>query len=319
MNRIKVLFVRFYADTTITRQDRGPEVGDKALQVVISGRQDLFDVKYGIERFKNKLFINDVKLNWADVILYVDDVNTIPQMYRHKILTIAGAPINKNHWNISNKERNFNSWYGDLTMGFACLSPYHRRYIIEHTNVDHTKLPIISYPLHPIAIAMMPDIIPTEKRAYDVLLYIKFIDMDFEKFTLPLIDKLKNSPIKWTHIQYGFYNRKQLLNLANNSRTCLVLSYYETQGIALMEIASMGCYMITFEEGFSLITEKTGVFIPELSKGIYNDIIFDNIMKPKVCSCEAMAEISRELYDGRKTCDSIVAAVNQNMQKNKQT
>ena len=150
--KVKVLFVKFYKDTGITRQDRGPEVGGKAFQVVISGRQDIFEVKYGVPHHKALAFKDDVKLNWADVIFGVGKPESIPKMYRHKILHLGNAPVNKNHWGISNNEKNFNEMYGEICMGFACLSPAHRRYIIDKTNLGVSRLPIISYPLHPLQI-----------------------------------------------------------------------------------------------------------------------------------------------------------------------
>jgi len=54
-----------------------------------------------------------------------------------------------------------------------------------------------------------------------------------------LLRKLIDSNIKFKEIIYGEYNEKELIEIAQSSRFCVMISCTETQGIAYQEILSM--------------------------------------------------------------------------------
>lgn len=77
----------------------------------------------------------------------------------------------------------------------------------------------------------------------DVLVYFKSRETkELESVTL----KLKDLGVNYRIVEYGKYEEKDLYNACNQSRACILLAGTESQGIAYMQILSMGvpCYVM---------------------------------------------------------------------------
>ena len=95
------------------------------------------------------------------------------------------------------------------------------------------------------------------------LFFEKYADLDRQKQGLDLLTLLKRSTNNIVTIRYGSYKKKEIKELANNSRFIIYFSFYDTGAIGLKEIQNYG--VVTFSHQKDLvISDETCFYIPEL-------------------------------------------------------
>ena len=100
-------------------------------------------------------------------------------------------------------------------------------------------------------------------RKIDILFFEKYADLDRQKQGLDLLKLLKSSTNNIVKISYGSYKKKEIKELANNSRFIIYFSFYDTGAIGLKEIQNYG--VLTFSHQKDLvINNETCFYIPEL-------------------------------------------------------
>lgn len=120
-------------------------------------------------------------------------------------------------------------------------------------------------------------------RKYDILVYVKFADINKQKELNMLIRFLKSSySIKI--IRYGNHTKKSLLFYANNSKMVIYFSYYDCWPSSLMEMESMGAIPIVEQCEF---INKYGYCIDNIASNLYylNETIH-NLLKVHINSLD---------------------------------
>ena len=93
-----------------------------------------------------------------------------------------------------------------------------------------------------------------EKKQWDVLLYVKGRESQISTVK----EYLENIGLRVAIVRYGNYKEEEFISLVRKSKSCVLLTKTESQGIAYQEILSMGvpCYVLDKDmwddyEGFS--------------------------------------------------------------------
>lgn len=75
---------------------------------------------------------------------------------------------------------------------------------------------------------------------------------------------LKNSFKNVSLIKYGYYNKDEILKLANNSKFIVYFSFFDTGAIGLKEIQNYGVFAFSHQLDL-VIDNNTSFFVPELA------------------------------------------------------
>ena len=101
------------------------------------------------------------------------------------------------------------------------------------------------------------------KRKIDILFFEKYADLNRRKQGEQLFTLLKKTNKNIISIEYGFYNKKIIQKLANNSKFIIYFSFYDTGAIGLKEIQNYGVFAFTHQKDL-VIDNETSFFVPEL-------------------------------------------------------
>ena len=187
------------------------------------------------------------------------------------------VPINwfnfpdKNIW----IEKRF-SYLLNYSKGIAVHSLRVRDFLMNRTNTNKmiNKFKIVRpcTNIKPVMIKSFKD------REIDILFYEKYSDIDRRKQGLELIKLFKNTSKRIINIEYGYYNKTMINNLANNSKFIIYFSFFDTGAIGLKEIQNYGVISFSHQKEF-IINNETSYYIPELANTENMMISFLKIMK----------------------------------------
>ena len=171
---------------------------------------------------------------------------------------------NKDIW----KERRFSEIIKEVK-GIAVHSNRVRDYLSQKSNTtDMVKKFKIIRPcsnINPKNVNFFKD------REIDILFFEKYKDFDHKNQGIQLLKMLKNSYKNVSTIEYGYYNKNEILQLANNSKFIVYFSFYDTGAIGLKEIQNYGVFAFTHQLDL-VIDKNTTFFVPELA--YENDISY---------------------------------------------
>ena len=150
---------------------------------------------------------------------------------------------------------------------------------------------------------------PFRKRKIDILLYLKYADINRRKQGKILFELLKSTNKSIEILKSGHYKRDYLINLANNSKFVIFFSFYDTGAIALKEIQNYGVITFSLQKDL-VVSDETGYYIPELDD---NNIekAFDKIMEiindkmKKIPNSRKIAKINQGINKCQKALDDI--------------
>lgn len=141
------------------------------------------------------------------------------------------------------------------------------------------------------------------ERKIDIILYEKYADFNYTNESKILLSKLNQKKII-VRLKYGDYTKKQMIEIANNSKFIIYFSFYDTGAIGLKEIQNFGVFAFTLQEDLILSNETT-FYIPELENKKKIDIaaqkineIIDNIEK-KNPDLNLIAKINQNINNCR--------------------
>lgn len=117
-----------------------------------------------------------------------------------------------------------------------------------------------------------------EERKIDILFFEKYADLNRTKQANHLIRLLHKKTKKIKILKYGYYNRKEMKELANNSKFIIYFSFYDCGPIGLIEILNHGTILFTHQKEF-IIDKNIGFYIPELDKENHMESAYKKIMR----------------------------------------
>lgn len=279
----------------------GPDVGMRSLiQALVSNSK--FEVK--ILSDESKLI---EMLQWCDSVFFQYDRNLnlskIPKYLLSKII-LSPSSTSKNREFKKNIKINFIHSAAHIVLSINNLAP-HSLYLYKDSN----NIQVFKFPIHQSILDNHPisNLKTVNQRDIDCLIYQKIAGSDtkrnnqlyyIKQFTKFLTNSLRKENKKVDILEYGNYYRRNLIEKAKRSKVCLVLSYYDTGGLAQMEISCMGCYMIAFENPITRqhsypiewITDGNGCHINELS-----DIRNENTIKTSISKIMNIIRLSDNL------------------------
>ena len=141
-----------------------------------------------------------------------------------------------------------------------------------------------------------------DNRTIDILFFEKYADLNREKQGLQLLNLFKNTNKKVQQLKYGYYEKEQMKELANNSKFLIYFSFFDCGPIGLIEIQNHGVIIFTHQKEF-VLDNTTSFFIPELASTNDMKNAFNIIMKK-------IEIISKSLPDSKR-----VAEINQENNK----
>ena len=150
---------------------------------------------------------------------------------------------------------------------------------------------------------------PFRKRKIDILLYLKYADINRREQGKKLFELLKSTNKSIEILKSGHYKRDYLINLASNSKFVIFFSFYDTGAIALKEIQNYGVITFSLQKDL-VVSDETGYYIPELDD---NNIekAFDKIMEiindkmKKIPNSRKIAKINQGINNCQKALDDI--------------
>lgn len=115
-------------------------------------------------------------------------------------------------------------------------------------------------------------------RTIDILFFEKYADLDRNKQGNQLLQLLRNTTKKIAHLKYGYYSKKQMKKMANNSKFMIYFSFFDAGPIGLIEILNHGVILFTHQEEF-VVDKNISFFIPELKNKYDMKNAFNIIME----------------------------------------
>ena len=115
-------------------------------------------------------------------------------------------------------------------------------------------------------------------RTIDILFFEKYADLDRYKQGNQLLQLLRNTTKKIAHLKYGYYSKKQMKKMANNSKFMIYFSFFDAGPIGLIEILNYGVILFTHQEEF-VVDKNISFFIPELKNKYDMKNAFNIIME----------------------------------------
>ena len=100
-------------------------------------------------------------------------------------------------------------------------------------------------------------------RKIDILFFVKFADVNRSKQGEELLSLLKKTSKKIVKIEYGYYTKRIIKKIANDSKFIIYFSFFDTGAIGLKEIQNYGVFTFTLQKDLA-IDNETSIFIPEL-------------------------------------------------------
>ena len=254
----------------------GPDVGMRSLiQALVSNSK--FEVK--ILTDESRLI---EMLQWSDCAFFQCDSNLNPAKIPNEILSkiiLSPSSTSRDRVFKKNVKINFVHSAAHIVLSINNLAP-HSLYLYEDSN----NIEVFKFPIHQSILDNHPisNLKTVNQRDIDCLIYQKIAGPNtrrnnqlhyIRQFTKLLTNSLRKENKKVDILEYGNYYRRNLIDKAIRSKVCLVLSYYDSGGLAQMEISCMGCYMIAFENPITRqhsypiewITDGNGCHITELS------------------------------------------------------
>jgi len=101
-------------------------------------------------------------------------------------------------------------------------------------------------------------------RKIDILFFVKFADVNRSKQGEELLSLLKKTSKKIVKIEYGYYTKRIIKKIANDSKFIIYFSFFDTGAIGLKEIQNYGVFAFTHQKDL-VIDKETSFYIPELS------------------------------------------------------
>ena len=92
---------------------------------------------------------------------------------------------------------------------------------------------------------------------------MKFADVNRSKQGEELLSLLKKTSKKIVKIEYGYYTKRIIKKIANDSKFIIYFSFFDTGAIGLKEIQNYGVFTFTLQKDLA-IDNETSFFIPEL-------------------------------------------------------
>lgn len=133
-----------------------------------------------------------------------------------------------------------------------------------------------------------------DDRVYDLIIYLKYADLNKTEEGNRLCNKLSKE-YKVKVIKYGSYKLDETFEYGNKAKFVLYFSFYDVNPSALMEMQSVGVFVITFQQ--ELIDEVNGVFLPELEYNTTEAIIKIRKITQRKYDSEFLAKYNREKHD----------------------
>ena len=141
---------------------------------------------------------------------------------------------------------------------------------------------------------------PKEAR-YDVLIYDKMANAESS-----ITEMVSQKFINTVTIRYGHYERKNLSDLASQSRACVYLCTDESGGLATAEILLAGCPAIGIERGAPFVLSgRTGVRLDRLTELS----VLEGIEKCHAMNRNAVRETARRIFDARRIASAVIDAL----------
>lgn len=209
----------------------------------------------------------------------------------------------QSHW----RERNFR-YILTTIKGYVVHSTRVRKHLSTRSNT--TDLLHKFKFLRPCTNIMPKYVKKFEDRKIDILYFEKFADLNRAKQSEQLIELFNKTDLKIVRMKYGNYNKQEMMELANNSKFVIYMSFYDTGAIGLKEIQNFGVFCFTLQEDF-VISKKTSFYIPELSDEFGMIPAFEKIMEiiKKVSesfpNSQLIAKINQEINKCQKALDDL--------------
>ena len=116
------------------------------------------------------------------------------------------------------------------------------------------------------------------KRKIDILFFEKYADFNHSYQAEKLLSLFEETKKKVVLMKYGSYNKKDLKELANNSKFIIYFSFYDTGAIGLKEIQNYGVFTFTHQKDL-VISNKTCFYIYELADKYDMKPAFEKIIR----------------------------------------
>ena len=192
----------------------------------------------------------------------------------------------------------------------------HSKRIREHlsTRSNTTDLLYKYKFLRPCTGIMPKSVEKFENRKIDIIYFEKFPDLNRRKQSKQLLNYFKSTDLKIIRMKYGNYTKKELMDIANNTKFVIYFSFFDTGAIALKEIQNYGVFCFTHEEEF-VISDKTSFLIPELHDEFNMKPAFDKIMKimQKVSNSnpntQLIAQINQDINKCQRALDDLCEGI----------
>ena len=216
------------------------------------------------------------------------------------------------------REKNFR-YILKTIKGYVVHSTRVRNYLSTRSNT--TDLLYKFKILRPCTNIMPKYVKKFENRKIDILYYEKFADLNRRNQSSQLLALLNQTNLKIERMKYGHYAKQDMMELANNTKFIIYLSFYDTGAIGLKEIQNFGVFCFTLQEDFVInysknneiffSNEKTSFYIPELSDEINMNPAFVKIVTiiKKVANSypnsQLIAKINQEANKCQKALDDL--------------
>lgn len=250
------MIIYIYPDITdIEHVKGGPEIGMQVLQRnikhIINNLKISF-IKFTKDKFKNNCIL------WHWLPFYN---TTIFDYYKkNNVFLICGPNTIFRHPGIKIED--------DEKKVLTCKNV---GVIITHTEdssitlLKHFKRSIKNYIIpYPVKSNILIDYNKT--RTIDILIYKKHNCENTYKFIFNQLKDKYNIKI----IEYKNYKIKELIDLSSISKCCIYLSYGESGGIAVLEILSSGCPIISFKSNLGYGIDKKDCYQLNSNDDFYN-------------------------------------------------
>ena len=117
-----------------------------------------------------------------------------------------------------------------------------------------------------------------KERTIDILFFEKYIDLNHKEQGKQLYNLLKKTKKKIKRLKYGYYNKKEMEKLSNNSKFIIYFSFFDIGPIGLIEIQNHGVILFTHQKEF-VVQKTSSFFVPELADKYDMKSAFNIIMK----------------------------------------
>ena len=94
------------------------------------------------------------------------------------------------------------------------------------------------------------------QRKIDIIFFEKYADLNRRKQGSILLNLLKNTSKTVTSIKYGYYNKQDISEIANNSKFIIYFSFFDTGAIGLKEIQNYGVISFFHQKEFIIDKES---------------------------------------------------------------